>query len=214
MRYVCEPRARYSDHSTHAPGYPAGMTGGGDDRLTCHRSRNLRPACSDTEPRPRRCTPAPWSSLTAKVGIQIHRNQDPLPPSPPPFSLPSLCYCAPSSAARQHGSRISDERPPPHAKCVKVGHFLPKAPQRRPGRSCWRDGGANAGWGSARCAFLCCCASSVRISPLCSGSGEETHVGFQLDWACAHGSSLRKAKGWITFVVKHYKLWTWNKINK
>lgn len=54
------------------------LTGGGSSsgwwwcwgwrNLTCHRSRNLRPACSDRDPQPRRCTPAPWSSLKGGVG--------------------------------------------------------------------------------------------------------------------------------------------------
>lgn len=96
-------------------------------KRTCHRSRNPRPACSDRDPRPRRCTPAPWSSLKAEVGEQagIEMNGEQVP-----RSVKSLCYCALSSAARQHGSPDDAGHFPCHAKCVKVGHIRSETPRR------------------------------------------------------------------------------------
>lgn len=91
---------------------------------TCHRSRNQRPACSDRDPQPRRCTPAPWSSLQSKVGEEPGLENDwiHVPSSLFLFLFKSLCYCALNSAARQRSSPDNARHFPCHAKCVKVCH--------------------------------------------------------------------------------------------
>lgn len=133
---------------------------------TCHRSRNLSPACSDIDPQPRRCTPAPWSSLKNPSG---RRNWDRNNWNQVPLSLKSLCYCARNSAARKHSSPDDAGHFPWHAKCVKVCHIPSNPLYSQTGQGC-REVKLSPG-PTRSSAHFCAAVSSVCAS-LCLGTGE------------------------------------------
>lgn len=69
------------------------------EKRTCRRSRNPRPACSDKDPQPRRCTPAPGSCLKAAEREETEQKWLGLG-SPPLLSTVFLCSLFSRSATR------------------------------------------------------------------------------------------------------------------
>lgn len=155
---------------------------------TCHRSRNLRPACSDRDPQPRRCTPAPWSSLKTQVGEGTGIEMTGIRSR----SLKSLCSCARNSAARQHSSPDNVGHFPWHAKCGKVCHIPSNPLCLETGQGCY-----HRVWLAAVRISVLRCPRCAHLSALAQERAELGDAcGFLGGWACALGTALEEKKGW------------------